>query len=167
MKKVVFLLALGMTLGFAFTAQAQKKTGYINSQELLESMPEAKKADSSIAKYAKELEDQMKTMVTDYQGKLKDFDEKGKTWSEAVKEVKGKEIQDLQNRIQEFQQGADDKLGKKRQELLKPIFDKAQQAIKAVGAEGSYDYIYDGSALLYVNPSEDVMPKVKAKLGIK
>ena len=46
MKKIVFLLALGITIGFS--AQAQKKFGYINSQELLEKMPEARKADTSL-----------------------------------------------------------------------------------------------------------------------
>ena len=84
-----------------------------------------------------------------------------------VKEVKEKELMDLQNRIQEFQQSADDKMGKKRQELFKPILDKAQKAIKDVGSEGGYDYIFDGGQLLYAKDSENIVPAVKAKLGIK
>lgn len=167
MKKIIFLLALGVTLGFGYSAQAQKKTGYINSQELLETMPEARKADSAMTKYGKELEDQLKTMATDAQNKYKDYMDKGKTMSDAVKEVKEKELQDLQNRIDEFRQGADEKMGKKRQELFKPILDKAQKAIKDVGAEGGYDYIFDGGQLLYAKDSENIMPLVKAKLGIK
>lgn len=167
MKKIIFLLALGVTLGFGYSAQAQKKTGYINSQELLETMPEARKADSAMTKYGKELEDQLKTMATDAQNKYKDYMDKGKTMSDAVKEVKEKELQDLQNRIDEFRQGADEKMGKKRQELFKPILDKAQKAIKDVGAEGGYDYIFDGTQLLYAKESENIMPLVKAKLGIK
>lgn len=167
MKKIIFLLALGMTIGFGVSAQAQKKTGYINSQELLETMPEARKADSVLTKYQKDLEDQLKTMATEAQNKYKAYTEQGKTWSDAVKEVKEKELSDLQNRIQEFQQGADEKMGKKRQELFKPILDKAQKAIKEVGAEGGYDYIFDGGQLLYAKDSENIMPSVKAKLGIK
>lgn len=167
MKKIIFLLALGMTIGFGYTAQAQKKTGYIDSRELLESMPEARKADSSLAKFQKELEEQLRAMATDAQTKYEDYVKNGKTMSDAVKEVKEKELQDLQNRIEEFRQGADDKMGKKRQDLFKPILEKAQKAIKDVGSEGSYDYIFDGSQLLYAKDSENIMPQVKAKLGIK
>ncbi len=165
MKKIVFLLALGITIGFS--AQAQKKLGYINSQELLEKMREARKADTALQQYQKSLEDQFRTMATDAQAKFKEYEEKEKTWTDAVKEVKTKELQDLQNRIQEFQQGAEEKVAKKRQELFKPILDKAQKAIKDVGVEGSYDYIYDGSSLLYAKDSENILPLVKAKLGIK
>lgn len=165
MKKIVFLLALGITIGFS--AQAQKKFGYINSQELLEKMPEARKADTALQQYGKSLDDQFRTMATDAQTKFKEYEEKGKTWTEPVKEVKEKELQDLQTRIQEFQQGAEEKVAKKRQELFKPILDKAQKAIKDVGVEGSYDYIFDGSGLLYAKDSENILPLVKAKLGIK
>jgi outer membrane protein len=167
MKKIIFLLTLGMTIGFGYSVQAQKKTGYVNSQELLETMPEARKADSSMTKYQKELEDQLKSMLTEAQAKFKDYDEKAKTMSEAVKEVKEKELRDFQTRIDEFRQTADDKMGKKRQELFKPILDKAQKAIKDVGTEGGYDYIFDGGQLLYAKDSENIMPQVKAKLGIK
>ena len=165
MKKIVFLLALGITIGFS--AQAQKKFGYINSQELLEKMPEARKADTSLQQYQKSLEEQFRTMATDAQAKFKEYEEKEKTWTDAVKEVKTKELQDLQNRIQEFQQGAEEKVAKKRQELFKPILDKAQKAIKDVGLEGGYDYIFDGSSLLYAKETENILPAVKAKLGIK
>lgn len=167
MKKVIFLFALGMIIGFGASAQSQKKTGYINSRELLETMPEARKADSALTKYGKEMEDQLKTMATDAQNKYKAYQDGIKTMSEAVKEVKEKELTDLQNRIEEFRQGADEKMAKKREDLFKPILDKAQKAIKDVGTEGSFDYIFDGTQLLYAKDSENIMPQVKAKLGIK
>jgi outer membrane protein len=165
MKKIIFLLAIGITLGFS--AQAQKKFGYVNSQELLETMPEARKADTTLKQYAKSLDDQFKTMANDYQTKGKEYEEKAKTWTDAVREVKEKELTDLQNRIQEFQQGAEEKIQNKRAELFKPLLDKAQKAIKDVGVEGGYDYIFDGSALLYAKDTENILPQVKAKLGIK
>ena len=167
MKKIIFLLAIGITIGFGVNAQSAKKTGYINSQELIETMPEAIKADSVIKKYSGDLSDQLKTMGTEAQTKYADYQKNVKTWSDAVREVKEKELNDLQNRIQEFQQTAEDKVGKKRQELLKPVLDKAQKAIKDVGAEGSFDYIFDGANILYAKDSENIMPMVKAKLGIK
>lgn len=167
MKKVVFFLTIGLVVGLGISASAQKKTGYINANELMESMPEAKKADSAYQKFSQELEDQLEVMYKEYQTKIKDYDGKSATWSEAVRETKEKELRDLQNRIQEFQQGAEAKVGKRRQDLFKPVLEKAQNAIKAVGTEGGYDYIFDGSQLLYAKEGENIMPLVKAKLGIK
>ncbi len=165
MKKIIFLLAVGLTIGLH--VQAQKKTGYVNSQELLSIMPEAQKADTDLKAYMQTLEDQFRTMATEGQNKLKDYQANEATWTDAVKEVKAKELDDLNNRIQEFQSSADEKIGKKREELYKPLLDKAQTAIKAVGNEGGYDYIFDGSALLFANDGENLLPQVKAKLGIK
>lgn len=165
MKKVIFLLAIGITLGL--NVQAQKKSGYVNSQELLSIMPEAQKADADLKAYIQTLDEQFKTMATEGQTKMKEYEANATTWTDAVKEVKEKELQDLNNRLQEFQGSADEKIGKKREELYKPLLDKAQTAIRAVGTEGSYDYIYDGSALLYAKDSENLLPLVKTKLGIK
>jgi outer membrane protein len=165
MKRIIFLLAIGITLGFS--AQAQKKFGYVNSQELLEIMPEAKKADSAWQKYGASIEAQLKEMASEIQNKYKEYDEKSKTWTDAVREQKEKDIQRLQQSAQEFQANAEENIQKKRAELFKPILDKAQKAIKDVGAEGNYDYILDGSALLYAKDAENILPLVKAKLGIK
>lgn len=167
MKRIIFLLAIGMTIGFGVSAQTAKKTGYVNSQDLLANMPEARKTDSLLDKYRKDLAAQYKTMTDEFQTKLAAYQKDGATMSDAVKEVKEKELQDMQNRIQDFQQGADEKIGKKNQELLKPIYDKAHNAIEAVGKEGGYDYIFEGGQLLYAKDAENILPQVKAKLGIK
>ena len=164
MKKIIFLLALGLTVGFS--AQAQK-IGYVNSQELLQLMPEAKHADSVLQQYVKSMDDQYKTMADEGQKKLQEYQQNQKNWTDAVRETKEKAITDLQNRMQEFQQSADSKIQDKRSEVYKPLLDKAQKAIKAVGVEGGYDYILDGGALLYAKDGKDVLPLVKAKLGIK
>ncbi len=71
--------------------------------------------------------------------------------------------------MQEFDGFAQQALQKKQNELLKPIFDKASAAIKAVGAEAGFTYVFDistGVILFNSNNSVDIMPLVKTKLGI-
>ncbi len=165
MKKIVFLIAIGISLGLS--VNAQKKMGYINSQELLELMPEARIADSTLQKYVASIESQMREMAKELQNKFNEHDEKSKTWTDAVKEQKEKDITTLQQNAQQFQQSAEEKIQKKRSELYKPILEKAQKAIRDVGTEGGYDYIVDGTALLYAKDSENILSLVKAKLGIK
>ena len=89
--------------------------------------------------------------------------------TEAMKEVKVKEIKDLEARIESTNQSAQEKVEKKRQDLLQPIIDKADKAIKGVAAEKGFDYIFDTSSgtLLHVKAADDIMPLVKAKLGIQ
>ena len=167
MKKLVMMLACGLLLSSA--AFAQTKFGHINSAELLKIMPEVPKAETDIQAYAKTFQDQLETMGKDYEKKVQEYRATEKTMTEAMKEVKAKEIQDLEGRIQSTNQSAQEKVENKRQDLLKPIIDKAEKAIKDVATEKGYDYVFDSStgSLLHAKPADDIMPFVKAKLGIK
>lgn len=166
MRKLIF--ALGF-LAIGFTVSAQQKIGYINSLELLSLMPEVKKADAQLETYAKTFKDQLDVMQKDYDGKVKAFQAGEKTMGDAIKEVKYKEIQDLQKRMIDLSDNAEQKVGDKKEELYKPIFEKANTAIQAVGKEKGYAYILDSStgALLFAVDSDNVLGLVKAKLGIQ
>jgi len=169
MKKIVFLLAIALTAGFTqANAQTQAlKLGYVNSQELLSMMPEATQADTTLSRYTRALGEQYQTMLQEGQTKMEEYQSKKDTWTAAVRETKERAINDLQNRVQEFQVSAQDSIQAKKAQLFKPLLDKAQKAIQDVGAEGNYDYIFDGSSLLYAKDAQNLLPKVKAKLGIK
>ena len=161
---VTFLLA-GANL-FAQTV----KLGHINSNELLSIMPEKEQAQKQIQAQAAEYDNQIKAMNVEYQNLVKAYVEQEATLSEAIKADKQKAIQDLQNRMREFDGFAQTELQKKQTELLKPIFDKASKAIQDVGAENGFTYILDvstGVILFNSDSSIDVMPLVKAKLGLQ
>jgi outer membrane protein len=146
------------------------KIGWIVSGELLASMPEKVKADSDISKYARDFQNQLESMAKEYQTKGQDYQAKEKTMSEAIREVKMKELQDLQSRIESIQQSAKDKVGQKQQDLYTPILEKAEKAINQVAKEKGFDYIFDkngNSGLLYGKEGDNILPLVKAKLGIK
>jgi len=167
MKKFVLLLACGLFIGNLSFAQA--KFGYINSDELLSIMPEVRKADSNLQLFAKSYQDQLEQMGKEYQKKVQEFQAQEKTMSEAVKEVKVKEIQQLEERIQTTQQSAQEKVAKKKEDLYSPILEKADKAIKDVAKSNNFDYVFDASRgnLLYAKDSDNILPLVKTKLGIK
>jgi outer membrane protein len=168
MKKIVVLLACAiLTISGAFAQTI--KFGWINSADLLQSMPEKAKADSDIAKYARSFQEQIDIMMKEYQTKGQQYQANEKTMTDAMKEVRMKEIQDLQNRIESTQQSAQEKLQQKKQDVYQPVLDKADKAIQAVAKEKNYDYIMDksGGTLLFGRESDNILPLVKAKLGIK
>jgi len=162
----VFALTLLLTSG---TFAQNLKFGHINSTELIQSMPQTKQADSTLKKFAESLDSQLKTMTIEYQTKLQNYQAKADSMPEAIKQTKEKELYDLQTRIQDFQQTAQESIQKKKEEIYGPILKKAEDAIKALAKEKSYSYIFDTSvgAVVYAQESDDLMSMVKAKLGVK
>jgi len=163
-------MAVAVLLLFAASSNGQSlKFGHINSADLLAMMPEVKKADSSLQLYQKSLEDQNQSMITEYQTKVQDYQSLPPATTDAVKEVKQQEIQDLQTRIQQFQQSAQDKLQNKKEEIYSPILKKAEDAIKEVAKASGYAYVFDTSAgaVIYAQDSDNLMDMVKKKLGLK
>jgi outer membrane protein len=148
--------------------QAQVKLGHINSSELVGMMPETKVADDSLKRYTEDLNGQLQMMLTELQNKYQEFQSKQSSMSEAVREYRAKEIQDLQTNIDNFQQRAQQDIAKKKEDVYGPIFKKAEEAIKEIAKEGKYSYIFDTSvgAILYSNDSENIMDAVKKKLNI-
>lgn len=146
-----------------------QKFGHINSADLIELMPETKKADASLEAYVKGLEGSLGNLQNDYRKKITDYQSQEKTMVEAVRESKIKAIQELEMQMQQSQAEGQQKVAAKREALYKPILDKAEKAVKAVGKENGYDYIFDTNAgsFIYSKDSHDIMPLVKKKLGIK
>jgi len=167
MKKVI--IAASLFLMFNFANAQTIKLGHINSAELLQLLPEVKAADSTLQAYQKTLEDQNTSMLAEYKEKTDDYTNNSKNWTDAVKEVKGQEVQDLQNRIQTFQQSAQEKLSNKKEEIYTPILKKAEDAIKAVAKANGYTYVFDTSAgaVVYAEDGDDLLPLVKKQLNLK
>jgi outer membrane protein len=144
------------------------KIGHINSSEILSLMPESKTADAELQKFGQSLESQLKTMGAEYQTKLQDYQSKESLMADAIKQTKEKEILDLQGRIQEFQQSAQESIQRKKEELYTPILKKAEDAINSVAKENGYTYILDSSlgVVLYKLDNDDIGNLVKKKLGL-
>ena len=167
-KSIKFIAALILFSTSCLFAQTPK-FGHVNSTQLLSSMPETKVADSALQKFGSSLETQLKTMNAEYESKISEYKEKQGSMSDPIKDLKTKEISDLGDRIQDFQQSAQQSIQKKKEELYQPIIKKAEDAIHAVGKDKGYTYIFDSGVgvLLYFQDSDDIMSLVKAKLGLK
>ena len=167
MKKLIALLL--MLLPFAGAVNAQEvKIAFVNTQEVFMALPEVadmqKKLEDLNAKYKKELE----TMQGEYQKKYSDFIAQQDSLTENIKVRRMQEVQDMQQRMGNFVQVAQQDVAKQQQDLLTPIQQKIQDAIKAVGAEKGYTYIIDPQVLLYQGSNAiDATQFVKAKLGLK
>lgn len=168
MKKIT-AIALVLFTCLSSALFAQDKFGHIHSEQLLMVMPETADADKAIQEYNQLLEAQVQAMYGEYQTKTGEYQANEALMTEIVKEAKIKEIQDLEMRIQQFQQSSQESIQQKRNEVLAPLLEKAQNAINEVAAENDYTYIFDISlgSIVFGKESHDIMPLVKAKLGIQ
>lgn len=165
MKKV--LLTLMIAALTVVSTQAQTKFGYLNSNELIGSMNETKTAASELDEYTKKLESQLSDMQSELERKATEYQQNEITYSDLVKEDKMRELESIQKRMVDFQQSAQQALAQKETELFNPIREKALAAIEEVAKEGNYTYIFEGTgALIYVDEKENIIDKVKAKLGL-
>ena len=154
MKKAI-KLTLAVVLVMGATSLFAQKFGRINTQEIIMAMPETKTMQENMDTFAKELSDNIETMNVEFN---------------TIKEVKEKELNDMQTRTREFQERAQQDYQKKQNELLAPIIDKAKSAIDKVAAAGGFLVVFDTStgSLAYFDEATltDVAPAVKKELGI-
>lgn len=171
MKSVFKICVLGILLLSAGFANAQTpKFGHIDLQALVQIMPERATAEKQFTAYQKELEDALGVMQKDFQSLYVDYAAKRDSLSETVRKMKEDDLNAKNERIQTYQQNASQQLQTKQAELLKPVFEKADKAIKEVGAEKGLIYVFDMSSrtILYNSKeSVDILPFVKTKLGIQ
>ena len=144
MKKAI-KLTLAVALVMGSTSLFAQKFGRINTQEIIMAMPETKTMQENMETYAKELQDNIETMNVEFNTKLQDFQKNYNTFSDAIKEMKEKELQDMQNRAREFQERAQQDYQKKQNELLGPIIEKAKAAIDKVSGQAVLNECFKSS----------------------
>ena len=168
MKKLIVAVVLGITLfGFSGTAISQTKIGYINTEELIGSMPEAEKANSELQEYQAALQQQYQSYYAELNELDSLFARDSAKMNKATKDLKRNDMIALYQKVQGWQQTSQQKMGEKQQELLGPIQKKAIENIKLVAKENGYAYILEAGTLLVSPPADDILPLVKKKLGIK
>lgn len=169
MKTIFRSLVLVAILSISFSASAQK-FGYLNTQELIASVPSVKEANANIETYRKQLQGKYENMIKSLQTKYQALEAKQKSGeiSPVQLEAEAQTLKTEEQKIAEFEQSSQQKIAQKGETLLKPLRDKIQKAIDEVAAENGYDYIFDASmgVILYADKVTDVSALVKTKLGL-
>lgn len=166
MKKIIlFAVAAFMTL----SASAQTlKFAHVNFNELVMLMPEADAAREQMNASQNEAQETFKSMYDEYQSKLQKYQQNSATWTAAIRESKEKELADIQNRIQEFDQSIQQELQQQQTQLMAPIQQKAMDTVNKLAKEGGYIYVFEKNSLLFIDESQstDLTPAARKALNI-
>ena len=169
MKKIVAIVVVAAACMFSGSPlHAQSKLGYISLSELIQEMPEYKKADTSMVEYQNALNQNFDDMKSEFNEKDSMLSSKDTVkYTKAQIEIKRKQLGELYLKLQGYQQNASQLYQQKQQELMAPIQKKAADVVQQVAKENGYTYVFLKDALLVSPPAEDLLPVVKKKLGLK
>lgn len=166
MKKFRTLLLIAIiTLGFN-TVQAQTKVGHISTDLLISLMPETKALNTELEKLSKTYENELKAEQAKLEAKIKKFQAEVASQTDEVNQQRGAEVEKDRQSLYQASQIAQQDIAKKRDEKLKPILEKAKKAIDEIATEQGFTYVLEASTLIVANGT-DLLPAVKAKLGIQ
>ena len=163
MKKITFLALLSV---LTLSTIAQNKFGHINAQEILLLMPEYKTMNSTLQMSSTLKQTTLKAMEGEFQAKYIAYENEGLTLDAAIRIDRETELQNMQKRLQDFQQNTQNDLLEEEKKLMAPIEEKLLLVITSVAEEGGYIYIFNSQVFYYGSEKNDVSGLVKKKLGL-
>ena len=164
-----FLLACGLLI-LCGTAAAQSKIGHINSELIMQSLPEAQDAQKQLDATVAQWEAELQKMQADWKKKFDDYDRRKLIMTEQLRAETERELRDLDQAMADFRNkkfGQSGELFQKQNEVMKPIQNKMFKVLEDIAKEDGYDYVFDKSGeilLLYANDKNDLTAKVLARM---
>ncbi|TAD97346.1 MAG: OmpH family outer membrane protein [Bacteroidetes bacterium] len=174
MKKNFFFAILAIILFSVQTSFAQTvlKIGYTNADAVLSALPEAKQIETDLKAYQSQISKELETKQATFKQKYEDYVKTAEGLAQVIRQEREKELQMLNQQIQEFERAAQSEMQKKNQTMLAPVYEKIQKAIDEVAKAENFTYVFSSDAsgfpiLLFASPEFDITNKVIVKLGGK
>lgn len=161
------LFAAILFFGATSFVNAQSKVAHINTQELVAAMPDYKSAQSQMDQLAKTYDADIKELATALKTKMDQYQAEAESKTQAENETRMQELAGMENNIRQYQVNAQKDMQQKELDLLKPITEKAKDAILKVARAQGFDYVLDssqGSGVIMAD-GKDLMADVKKELG--
>jgi len=165
-----FLLLAVLSLAVCLPATAQMKIGYISSEAIMQTLPEAIDAQKSLDALVAQWEGELQKMQAEWKRKFDDYEKKRLIMTDQVRSETEKQLRDLDASIADFRNkkfGQNGEMFQKQNEVMKPIQNKLFQILETVAKDDGYDYIFDKSGeilLLYANEKHDLTQKVLQRM---
>jgi len=168
MKKIV---VIAVFLLFGVNGAFAQKFAYVDTQYILDNIPEYKMAKNQLEELSKKWQKEIEAKLSEIDKMYRKYQTDAVLLPADIKRQREEEITQKEREVKNLQKkrfGKDGDLFKKRQELIKPIQDKIFNAIQEMAEERGYSVIFDRAAnasILYANERFDKSDAVLAKLG--
>ena len=151
-------------------ALSQSKIGHINSEQIMQTLPEAQDAQKSLDGMVAQWEAELQKMQADWKKKFDEYDKKKLILTDQARADQEKELRDLEQGIADYRNrkfGQNGELFQKQNEVMKPIQNKMFKILEDIAKDGGYDYVFDKSGevlLLYANDKNDLTTEVLKRM---
>lgn len=167
MKRIAIIAVLFLTVSSGWS---QSKIGHINSESIMQALPEAVDAQRSLDQMVAGWESELQKMQDDWKKKFDDYEKKKLILTDQARADQEKQLRELDQSIIDFRNrkfGQSGELFQKQNEVMKPVQNKLFQVLEELAKEEEYDYIIDKSGeilLLYANEKNDLTSKVLQRM---
>jgi outer membrane protein len=171
MKRLILLLSIAFGL-YCGKANAQARVAYIDTEYILDQMPEYRSAQKQLDESGQKWKDEVQKKAEEIEKLYKDYQAQWVLLPDDQRKKKEQEISGKEKALAQYKKdkfGPDGELDKKRQQLIKPVQDKVFDAVQQLAKEAALDIIFDKSGavtMLYTNAKYDRSDDVLEILGI-
>ena len=164
MKRIFLLLLLLISV----SSFSQSKVGTINTEFIISKMPDLENVQSQMKDYNKELRTKIQDKYTRYQELVQEFEKEKDSLNDVMKKIRQNEIYDMEESINKLQKNSQQLARVKRDELMRPLYEKIGVAIEKIVEEEGYTQIFnENNGLVYGDPKNDLTEEVLTELGIE
>ena len=166
-----FSLAVILFL-LASPAQAQQKIGYVNSDYVLEQMPEYATIQQQLDRIAQTWQDALDQTEEDLDGQFREYQARELLYTNEERQRRRQEILQAEEALERLRVkyfGPEGDIFLQQEQLMRPVQEKILQAINEVADSEGYDYIFDSSGeflFMFKREQYDVSIEVLQELGI-
>lgn len=154
----IFLLFL---FAISVSAYGQVKIGYMNSQEVLNQMPERSDVEQKLNSFVQQKRQELQERTASFQDSVATFQQNQENLSDAQAKQQEQRLTEMKASLQQFQQGLQQQIQQRRSQLLQPLYEKMNQAISTVAENKDLDFVLNeatstGENVIYYSESQEL-----------
>jgi outer membrane protein len=163
-------IVCALVLATALCAHAQGRIGHINSEAIMQALPEAIDAQRSLDNLVTTWENELQRMQAEWKRKFEEYDKKKLILTDAARAEQERDLRELEQSIADFRNrkfGQNGEVFQKQNDVMKPIQNKMFKVMEDIAVEDGFDYIFDRSGqilVLYANEKNDLTQRVLQRM---
>ena len=167
MKRIIVIALSVFSVATLASAQGMK-FGHVNMQEVIFLMDEMDSARVEMEKFSASMQETYNALIEEYNTKITTYQQMSANWTPSVLATKQQEIQDLESRLQQYQQNAQMDMTNLQNQLMAPIQQKATEALNKVAKANGLVCVFEETVTPYIDAAQcmDLTDQVRTELGI-
>mgnify|MGYP003484563848 CR=1 FL=1 len=155
----------------SMTAVAQSKFGYVSYMEIVKALPEYNLVETHLDELQAKYEAEIERSDREFNQKYTDFIEEQSKFPDNIRIKRHKELQELMEISMEFKGEINRAMREARKEMMKPLYEKVDEAVMKVCVDRGDDHILNTDNRMYIaiNPNNgtDITEQLKKELKIE